>query len=90
MGPEELKEKFRDEKEPAEIAEKIHELKKEGYQFLFSDRVKRLIVGEEWPFIQKGQESPYSEVMIQISEILGIRDRKSYEEVDDRYNLTMY
>ena len=73
-----------------EVAEKIHELKKVGYQFLYSGRLKRLIIGQEWPYIEKNQESPYEAVMSKVSRVLGIESRQTYEEVDERYNLTMY
>lgn len=87
---EEMKKLFEGEIEPKDIAERIHELKKEGYQFMYGEKVNRLIVGEEWPLLEKGMESPYSEILSHISKELGIYDRKSYEEVDEKYNLTMY
>ncbi len=76
--------------EPEKMAEEIHLLKKVGEQFFFSEKAGRLIIGREYPFIENGQKSPYEDVMKHVSEVLGIRDRKSYEEVDRRYNLTMY
>ncbi len=87
---EELEHMFSNMEKPEEVAERIHEMKKEGYQFMYSDRVKRLIIGEEWPYIERKEASPYEDIMKKVSDILGIRDRKTYEEVDERYNLTMY
>jgi hypothetical protein len=76
--------------EPEEMAEEIHLLKKIGEQFLFSDKAGRLICGREYPLIERGESSQYEKVMKHVSEVLGITDRKSYEEVDRRFNLTMY
>ena len=86
----ELEHMFSNLEKPEEVAERIHEMKKEGYQFLYSDKAKRLIIGEEWPYIEGKEDSPYESIMKKVSEILGISNRKTYEEVDERYNLTMY
>lgn len=76
--------------EDHEIAEAIHELKKEGEQFLFWDKVKRLVIAREIPHLIKNEKTGYEEIMIHASQILGIKDRESYEKVDQRFNLTMY
>ena len=76
--------------EQKEIAEAIHELKKEGEQFLFWDSERRLIVAREIPQIMKNKKTGYEKVMTHVSKVLEIKDRKSYEEMDVRYNLTMY
>ncbi|MGP6207099.1 hypothetical protein ACNF42_03575 [Cuniculiplasma sp. SKW3] len=76
--------------EPKELAEEIHLLKKVGEQFFFSEKAGRLICGREYPLIENGKESPYEKVMEHVSKVLGIKDRKTYEEADLRYNLTMY
>lgn len=75
---------------PEEMAEEIHLLKKVGEQFLFSEKAGRLICGREYPLIERGEQSPYEKAMKHVSEVLGIKDRKTYEEADLRYNLTMY
>lgn len=79
---------FENDNEPEEVGEHIHLLKKMGYQFIFFE--DRLIVGQEYPILAEGKESPYEETMRKVSESLGIHDRKTYEEADLRYNLTMY
>lgn len=74
--------------DPEELGEHIHILKKKGYQFMFYG--DRLIVGQEFPILREKKESPYANIMSEVSKVLGIHDRKSYEEADDLYNLTMY
>lgn len=77
-----------DIKDPEELGEHIHILKKKGYQFMFYG--DRLIVGQEFPILRANGESPYAKIMSEVSDVFGIHDRKSYEEADDLYNLTMY
>ncbi|MCL4350001.1 MAG: hypothetical protein M1414_06975 [Candidatus Thermoplasmatota archaeon] len=83
-------EKLLEMKDPKEISEELHELKKQGEQFLFWDSVSRLVLAREIPLLLQKKNTGFEEVMSHVSEVLGIRDRKSYEEVDQRYNLTMY
>jgi hypothetical protein len=90
MTPEEIQKAFSNIENPEEVAEKIHELKKTGVQFLFHSKVKRLIIGQEWTFIERGETSPFEDTMKSVSDKLSINDLKSYEEADERYNLTMY
>lgn len=70
--------------EEHESAEIIHQLRKFGEQIYFSDSLKRLVLGREI------YEPQYGEIMEKISQSLHISDRKSYEEMDRKYNLTMY
>lgn len=65
-------------------AEAIHCLKKHGEQVLFDDEEKRLKLGRE---VYDGK---YAGEMKTLSQILGIDSRKLYEEMDRKYNLTMY
>ncbi len=74
--------------DPEELGDHIHILKKKGYQFMFYG--DRLIVGQEFPLLRENKESPYGSIMSEVSKVFGIHDRKSYEEADDLYNLTMY
>ncbi len=76
--------------EDHEIAEAIHELKKEGEQFLFWNSSKRLVLAREIPYLMKNEKTGYEEIMIHVSKILGIKSRKTYEMADQRFNLTMY
>lgn len=78
------------EDSPEKVAEILHEIKKTGEQIFFNEKKGRLILSREWDIIEHGLPSKYEEVMKRTSEILGIHDRKSYEEADERYNLTMY
>lgn len=70
--------------EEHESAEIIHKLRKFGEQIYFSDSLKRLVLGREI------YQPEYGEIMEKISGSLGISDRESYEEMDKKYNLTMY
>ncbi len=72
----------RDDEDQA--AECIHCLRKYGEIIFFSSEKKRLALGRELY-----DQSDASE-MAKLSSILGIGDRKSYEEMDRKYNLTMY
>ncbi|MCL4328759.1 MAG: hypothetical protein M1151_05915 [Candidatus Thermoplasmatota archaeon] len=65
-------------------AECVHCLKKHGETVIFSDKLGRLALGREmW-------DDSHAKDMESVSEILGITDRKTYEEADRKYNLTMY
>ncbi len=65
-------------------AECIHCLKKHGEQVLFDDNEKRLKMGREI------YDKKYSGEMKTLTQILGISTREKYEEMDRKYNLTMY
>jgi hypothetical protein len=67
-----------------EVAECIHCLRKHGETVYFRDDLRRLALGRE--------EFDQSDVaqMSKMSSILGISDRKTYEEMDKKFNLTMY
>lgn len=65
-------------------AECIHCLKKHGEQVLFDDHENRLKLGREV------YDDTYTEKMKQLSTILGIVSRESYEKADRKFNLTMY
>lgn len=65
-------------------AECVHCLKKHGEQVLFDDQEKRLKLGREV------YDDSYVEKMKQVSELLGINSRETYEKADRKYNLTMY
>lgn len=65
-------------------AECIHCLKKHGEQVLFDDKEKRLKLGREM------YDKKYSGEMKTLTQILGITSRGAYEEMDRKYNLTMY
>lgn len=65
-------------------AECIHCLKKHGEQILYDETEKRLKMGREL-FDKK-----YAGEMKTLSQVLGINSRQSYEEMDKKYNLTMY
>ncbi len=62
----------------------IHCLKKNGEQVLYDEHEKRLKLGREV------YDTQYSQKMKKITELLGINSRESYEEMDKKYNLTMY
>jgi hypothetical protein len=70
--------------EEHESAEIIHHLRKFVEQVYFSDSLGRLVLGREI------YDPQYGEIMQKISTSLHISDRKSYEEMDRKYNLTMY
>ncbi|MHB8361803.1 MAG: hypothetical protein ACYDAO_03730 [Thermoplasmataceae archaeon] len=77
-----------DEEKAAEV---IHELRKNGEEIMFSEKVGRLIIGREWNNIEQGiLNTEFSSEMLRISRVLNISDRKTYEEADYRFNLTMY
>jgi hypothetical protein len=77
-----------DQEKAAEI---IHDLRKNGEQFLYNEGAKRLIIGREWNQVSKGiYETEFSSEMTRISRVLNIHSRKSFEEADYRFNLTMY
>lgn len=65
-------------------AECIHCMKKYGEQIYFDRELKRLKLGRE------AYDPQYGEVMEKISRLLGIESLESYEEMDRKYNLTMY
>ena len=67
-----------------EAAEVIHCLRKFGEQVYFDDGVGRLVLGREKYEPDSGRQ------MSEISRALGISDRKTYEEADRKFNLTMY
>lgn len=65
-------------------AECIHCLKKNGEQVLFNDKEKRLMMGREI------YDRQYAGEMKTLSQVLRIDSREAYEEMDRKYNLTMY
>ncbi len=65
-------------------AECIHCLKKHGEQVLFDEAEKRLKMGRE------AYDRKYAGEMKTLTQILGISSREKYEEMDRKYNLTMY
>ncbi|HLH86061.1 MAG TPA: hypothetical protein VKU79_04275 [Thermoplasmataceae archaeon] len=65
-------------------AECIHCLKKHGEQIFYDDYVSRLRMGREI------YDSTVIDQMIRITNLLGIKSRQDYEEMDKKYNLTMY
>ncbi|MGC8515022.1 MAG: hypothetical protein ACP5OC_02670 [Thermoplasmata archaeon] len=67
-----------------EVAECIHCLRKHGQIVYFRDDLKRLALGRE------EYDQSDADEMAKMSSILGISDRKSYEEMDRKFNLTMY
>ena len=72
-------------------AEAIHELRKNGEQFLYNQQAKRIIIGREWNQICMGELNTYfSREMERITKVLNISSRKTFEEADYRFNLTMY
>ncbi len=75
---------FSDFDEPREAAECIHCLRKHGEQVYFDDELKRLVLGREL------YDKTASEKMAELSSVLRIKDRKSYQDADEKYNLTMY
>ena len=62
----------------------VHCLKKFGEQIYFDDNAGRLVMGRE------KYDPDQSEIMKSLSNALGITDRKSYEQADRKFNLTMY
>ncbi len=77
-----------DEEKAAEV---IHELRKNGEQFLYNERAKRIIIGREWNQVRRGElTTEFSKEMERISKVLNISNRKTFEEADYRFNLTMY
>lgn len=62
----------------------IHCLKKHGEQVLYDEQEKRLKLGREV------YDKHYSGEMKTITGLLSINSRESYEEMDKKYNLTMY
>ncbi|BAB60268.1 TVG1156448 [Thermoplasma volcanium GSS1] len=81
MSFEECFNKVEDEEEAAEC---IHCLKKYGEQIMFDEDHGRLVLGRE---IYDGR---FKGQMENLTKLLGIRNRKDYEYVDKKYNLTMY
>ena len=72
-------------------AEAIHELRKNGEQFLYNQQAKRIIIGREWNQVIRGEFiTDFSKEMERITKVLNISSRKTFEEVDYRFNLTMY
>ncbi len=69
---------------PESAAEVIHCLKKHGENVMYSNERKRLVLGREM------YDDTYSDYMKRITEILGIDSRERYNEVDKKFNLTMY
>lgn len=65
-------------------AECIHCMKKYGEQIFFDAGLKRLKLGRE------GYDKKYSGIMETLSGLLGIDSPEKYEEMDKKYNLTMY
>ena len=65
-------------------AECIHCLKKHGEKILFDDVEKRLKMGRE------AYDRKYAGEMKTLTQILGVSTREKYEEMDRKYNLTMY
>ena len=77
-----------DEEKAAEV---IHELRKNGEQFLYNESAKRIIIGREWNQVRRGElTTEFSKEMERISKVLNISNRKTFEEADYRFNLTMY
>ncbi len=72
------------EKTEESAAECIHCMKKYGEQIYFDSDRNRLTLGRE------SYDEKYSEVMETLSGLLGIDSREKYEEMDRKYNLTMY
>ncbi len=62
----------------------IHCLKKHGEQVLYDDHEKRLKLGREV------YDKHYSGEMKTLTGLLGINSRETYENMDKKYNLTMY
>lgn len=62
----------------------IHCLKKHGEQVLFDTEEKRLKLGRE------SFDKKYSGEMKTLTQLLGINSRETYENMDKKYNLTMY
>lgn len=72
-------------------AEAIHDLRKNGEQFLYNQLAKRIILGREWNQISRGElNTEFSKEMERISKVLNINSRETFEEADYRFNLTMY
>ncbi|CAC12086.1 hypothetical protein [Thermoplasma acidophilum] len=67
-----------------EAAECIHCLKKHGEQVMFDDDLGRLVLGREI------YDDRYVEKMKELTKLLSIKNRKDYEFMDRKYNLTMY
>lgn len=65
-------------------AECIHCMKKYGEQIFFDPDNKRLKLGRE------EYDTKYSGIMETLSALLGIDSLEKYEEMDRKYNLTMY
>lgn len=65
-------------------AECIHCMKKYGEQVFFDPEKKRLSLGRE------RYDPQYSGIMETVSGLLGIDSIEKYEEMDRKYNLTMY
>ncbi len=75
---------FKEVRTEESAAECVHCLKKSGETVFFSDKKKRLILGrEKW-------DSSVSIQMANVSKTLKISNRESYQEMDSKYNLTMY
>ncbi len=75
---------FEEAKDEETAAECVHCLRKHGEWVYFDTSRKRLALGRE-----KFDSSP-AEEMARISKLLKIKDQKSYQEVDEKFNLTMY
>ncbi|KAA8923192.1 hypothetical protein [Thermoplasma sp.] len=67
-----------------EAAECIHCLKKHGEQVMFDDDLGRLVMGREI------YDNRYVDKMEELTKLLNIRNRRDYEFMDKKYNLTMY
>ncbi|GGM65890.1 hypothetical protein GCM10007108_00220 [Thermogymnomonas acidicola] len=65
-------------------AECIHCLKKHGEQVLYDEKERRLKLARE------AYDRRYVNAMKTISEILKVKSRQDYEEIDKKFNLTMY
>jgi len=79
-----LEECFKHMEDEEEAAECIHCLKKHGEQVMYDDDLGRLVLGREI------YDDRYVEKMKELTKLLNIRNRKDYEFMDRKYNLTMY
>jgi hypothetical protein len=72
------------DKDEDEAAECVHCLRKHGEWVYFDETLSRLALGREL------YDRSDADHMERISRLLNIRDRKTYEEADEKFNLTMY
>lgn len=75
---------FEEAKDEESAAECVHCLRKNGEWVFYDPSKKRLVLGRE-----KYDPSP-GEEMSRISKLLEISSQKSFEDADEKFNLTMY